>query len=99
MTWLRSPYFYLLSGLGVAAFFYAAYVEWWRGQPRHIRTLEDILAMATVVASVPLLVALVSLIAAVWLRGKPMPGAIAIILFIVLMFGTLWGLAVTLAMG
>lgn len=99
MRWLRSPYLFLVASLALATVFYGAYIEWWRGQQSSVRSLDVVLALATISCAIFLLVALISVIAAVRWRGAPLHGVVALLLGAALILGTLWALAVGLSLG
>jgi hypothetical protein len=101
MSWLRSPYFWLLSSLGMAAFFYVSYVQWWMGMahPPARWSLSNVLLYATTAAAVPLLVALISFVAVAFRRGQRFSTPVSVVLGLVLIAGTLYGLALSWSMG
>jgi hypothetical protein len=100
MSWLRSPYLFLVMSLGLAAFFFIAYLEWWRGLPRSSAwSLGDVLLMATLSSTFSWLVALVTALTALRRPRQPLPTVVAVFCVVALVLGVLWGLGVAVSMG
>jgi hypothetical protein len=101
MAWTRSPRIFVLLGLVVTAGFFWMWLSWWFGQPRHSSywTLDVVLGMAAFSSAIPLLVAAVAGFLVWWRKGAPVHWAVTVALAVMLVLGTLYGLALGLASG
>lgn len=96
---LRSPFLYLAGGLTLTAFYAYAIFDWWRGNLYRNGTLEVMIQLAAVGSALFLLVAVLAGVLAAVRRGRPLHGAVAALLAVILVAGVVWAFAFSLTLG